>query len=699
MITLPTEVSDNKDLVSSKPILLIDFVNKSFEVGSKAYTASSPTTTFEDLLKRGLRMSMGQSLPQLINGISSISPPTIIMTDWRGNLRTNLIQSNPYLGDVNVHIYLKYDSGVTTLANGVIFYKGVGSTWSEQNDIMTVKLKNPFAFDDIGTLLKDVDSKTYAGNDIIKPYQFGDFNWATDPRYWGERTNPYAICPLHFALEEDQSQTWTWYVSGHLMDTMPTAANLETEEGNAYAFVVRDKKSVHVKFDTGAVTVTNGASAAYIEAVLDSHECHLYEPFTAAGSENNVTHGNTIDGLSSTKTTLTEDGPDVLHLIEPDFRNLTENQGFLFSSYVYPVIHVRYGTITSSLHTYGRRKKGDSWSTGNVGSAQSNSWVSYELASTFTTLAELYDFEFKVEHNAAAGAIVEVIEVIVSVQVQAISTGDNFLYLRCKGMEYSGTWNSRFTSGALIENPASVVEALLRDEWSQADADIDMDSFDAVNTAYSSIDACGTIYQQKTARSLLSDLCSMFTWGLVYSQIKKWRLINPMAADNNFENSGTGTPGAQDIITDDDTISGSPAEYTNHPIKKGSFAISRSSERDFYGLLLIHHHYTHQGYLESTSVGSGRIKTINNWLLANSGSAVNYRAKVDAHYQNQKHILRLDTFYNAIAVEVGDILQVRHDDLNDAMLNLTVNTAKYVVSKVGQNWHPNTINLELIELF
>jgi hypothetical protein len=92
------------------------------------------------------------------------------------------------------------------------------------------------------------------------------------------------------------------------------------------------------------------------------------------------------------------------------------------------------------------------------------------------------------------------------------------IFAGVKGREYSGTWNSRKTSGNLIETPADVIESIVRDDLGLSNDNIDMDKFDDVNTELGATFVfSGCISERKNSKEILEDLarqCKSFTfWG------------------------------------------------------------------------------------------------------------------------------------------------------------------------------------------
>lgn len=132
MLTLPSDITNNKNKILLKPVILVDFTDKSFYVATKSYTASGQA--YLSLLQKNLSLNMRISLPQMVNEISSLSSPTLKLTTWRSNLRGDLVGSTPNLTDGSVDIYLKLDTASTNKADAVKMFSGVISSWAVDRD-------------------------------------------------------------------------------------------------------------------------------------------------------------------------------------------------------------------------------------------------------------------------------------------------------------------------------------------------------------------------------------------------------------------------------------------------------------------------------------------------------------------------------------------------------------------------------------
>lgn len=87
-----------------------------------------------------------------------------------------------------------------------------------------------------------------------------------------------------------------------------------------------------------------------------------------------------------------------------------------------------------------------------------------------------------------------------------ININDFVPFVECKGREYLDTWGARKTAGTLIENPADVIEGVLRDELGVAGADIDTAAFDAANTDRAGWKFAGQLTEQDRSENVVDQL-------------------------------------------------------------------------------------------------------------------------------------------------------------------------------------------------
>lgn len=708
MLTLPSDITNNKNKILLKPVILVDFTDKSFYVATKSYTASGQA--YLSLLQKNLSLNMRISLPQMVNEISSLSSPTLKLTTWRSNLRGDLVGSTPNLTDGSVDIYLKLDTASTNKADAVKMFSGVISSWAVDRDIMSIRLNNYFAFPQKipQGLISDVNVNSISAK-YAKPVQIGNFGWDTHPLLEYDR-GIYAKCLLE-SFDEELNRAY-WYIAKHEMNALPTDTQLEGTANihDCYAFVLRDNTFTHVVFDSGAVgTITNTSTEAKIDASLTNSICHLVRRMTTAGPDNSVVDtANAYDGKNSTYALVEYGVHDTLDVKFPNFIGLTQNKPHINATYGTMDIWfgIRFGSVEGAGTIYVYCNSALAATSRAFDSADGDSWVIIYVnanngnnnITNFQEFYTNYGARVKIELTSGASTFAQVKEVVVQTWVSDLEKSDlsNF-YLRCKGREYTDTWNSRKTVGNLMENPADVIEMILRDELNVITADIDTASFDVVNSILSSVKARGTIWTQVSGENILNDICQMFNVSLIYLLTQKWRLVVPIPTGNNFSSSGTGTPGNEDIFTDAPVISS--GAYDKHPILRDEFQLLRSSIKDVWSKVKIEFGYTENGYLFSEETGSGdNIKIIGNWLLGDPTSVITFLSLFSDWYLKQKMIVNFATGYNAIAHEPGDIINVRHSDLNDDIIDATVNTQKWMILEKAQSWRPNEIEIEAIEL-
>lgn len=757
-LTLPAEINSEKNKKGNSPILLVEFADLNYHIASRAYNLSvgsgsdadssggsavleAASATFQtwnmkpgdiihvngadreiltvdaedqvtltadpgtftgeaweafvvysDLLQHGTKLNMQFALPQLLNSISSVPSVTLTLLDWRGTLRADIIGTLPDLTGSTINIYIKYNTSTDLSSNAIQIFSGTLTNYSVKRDTMVLSLK--LFRPELSMLPANLIPNS---NDIGKPLQYGDFNYSDDPRWWGDKNAYYAICPLVF-WDADNLSALYW-IADHEMNAVPSDLTLIQ---NSQAFVVRDNKYLHAVFPSAA-SITNAASGAYVEAVIGlgtptvGVKTYLHLSPTDTTGSTAANPANAIDGKVSTLAYLEAPTPK-LQVQVFGFDELRECtlQGDQ------PTVQIYFGTISGGGTGTVVIDDGVNNGSTNIDNTYANGWHGFPFPS-YGSLDEIEGFWIEV--NLGTLTDIEVKNILVRVRMQDASDNDEYLYLRCKGREYSSTWDSRKTTGNLIQYAPDIVESLFRDEWSITD--IDTDTFDAVYTYFSStisVKSCGTIFQQQDGERLLEEICEMMNFAISFMRTRsqlhstdvrnKWRLVYPFK--NVFALSGTSTPGNEDIFTDSESYSGN--SHTQQPIKLGTFLLRRTAESENYGKLTVKYVRTHQGYRESVNVGSGKEKILENWLIDGTlASPGNFRNDIDA-WLTQKWIAEFETFYNGLAHEPGDILNIRHDDLNDDMLNMTVNTQKWIIREVVQSWRPNTILIEAIEL-
>lgn len=657
---------------------------------------------FQDLMRKNAGVSLNLSIPELVNGLSTISILSLELTDWRNTLRSNIVGSLPDLTDSDVDVYIQLDSTDTDVDTKLKIYTGKIADYTIRHDIMTIKIKNEDPITGVYpiNLLKDINSQTLASDEITKPLQYGDFMYDTDLRYYTDANRHLAICPVHLAPTDGASGTWRVYVADHKMNNVSSSTDFDQD--GAIFFLYRGRELAHIEFIEG-LAVSNTSTDCYIDVGMSGHKCWIFESPVSSGTDNDPSDwAEAVDGKSSTWA-ISSSTDNTLHVKQPDFSAYSENEPQIsnqgIGNTVLVKIYAKFGAIAGDTHYLRYSKDGSTYYSIAIDEADANSWVNINaIQVVWDDLEDVSDnLQIKVDWSTAGGASIVTEQIIVGVWVQDITTSDDYFYFRCEGREFSGTWGGRRSSGNLIDNPIDMLESFFRNEFGLTN--LDTDSFDIVQGVFDSpnIDVNASLYIQQSWNSLLKDICKSFNLGLSLNLIGNWRLVMPRAASYGFSSSQIGTPGNEDIFTDTDSITSN--SYNQHPILKRSFKISRSSAKETYARTNLNYKRTHETFISTSTDGTGKLLTINNNYIATDVSASNMFTLTSEWLHTQKFVLLFDTFYNAIAHEIGDIINVRHDDMNDDMLDATVNTQKWMIIGIQFKWHPAIITIKAIELF
>jgi len=788
MLTLPAEITNNKNKIAVKPILLIEFTDLNYHISSRVYDLevgngsdgsgiggsgkdfSAASATFQtwnmkgsdkitingtnytvdsitdethlitnkseipDIgsldwiaynsyiseVDKGHSGGLTQSLPMFGGGLGSISDYSVRLLEWESVLRSNIIGSTPDLRGSNVKVYVKLDiAGSQKDEDALLLFKGQIADYNISKDKMVLKFKaiQPVLTDLIPTSLLR-DSYPGRGDDTFAvPIQFGDFN--RNRLYWKNTSKIYAICPY---IGKTDDNYYKFVVSDHIMNEMPTGADLIT--GTSGTDATGHDPSIcgfinnhFFKLTPTAIdSIVNTSDGAYfiVEDFDETDMMFYFTPTEAHDDNTDPDWANTIDGDSTTYgmadnfTTkiirVTKPYTDPIQYGPPSSTEAANDEKMRLVISIGSVVK-----LSRSDHIYADII-GDGFIIGNyyarieIGTGNANSIM---ISSHVTTPQENLGVVIHVVGtNDAASVQIKSILMMTQVPASALMDSDfdaNYLesnpyvFIKAKGKEYSGDWDTRKTAGNLIENPADMIESLLRDEVGSINTDIDMDSFDDINNIMGSINVRTSLYQRSQAKNLLDDTCKAFSMSLNWNAAKQWRLTMPVASGNNFASSDTGTPNAEDIFTDGDILSGDV--YTNHPIVKGSMRLDRSPENSAYDKLTLLYADVLGIFLDSASAGSGKNKSIKNKYISDSASATALIGILDNIYLNQHWLAKFNTWYNALAHEVGDVINIRHSSINDDMLDATENAQKWIVHKIKQGWHPAWATIYAMELF
>lgn len=652
------------------------------------------------LIKKKSNIKISSSVPQLLNSVVGSTNLTLKVAGWKDYIR-GVIGSTPDLTDSVVEVYFTLDVGNDIVMDDrVRIFKGKLSNYSVSNDIVTFNIKTtPPGLSAIpGTLIPNE-------TEIAEPLQFGGFQPNNVKPFFFSQSGGrhYAKCPLYYWDEEEQIGRYE--ICQQAIDTVPDDTefgNIGLTVGQSSIFVVRDNLWVQVTAgDSGASEsqVVNSGGNCYVEIDFSSeNEAYIYLHPTGEGQGNEPTdYENAIDGDSSTEVLL-DDSNAVLHVTDLGADNLRQNA--LYTDGAIDILVVaRVGTVTGTNSFRLSLSNGTNTTSALIGSSSSDGYVTAAGHASIASWKDLQEYYVIVE-QLTAGQSCEVVEVFVRCRVQPITSSDQFVYLSTiGGIEFGATWNGRKIAAVQMDYPTEFIEWMLRNSWGYDDENIDMDSFDVVNDFWrldKFVISSASIVEQQDSYKLLKDICKSFNMMLLYSiPDNKWRIKFPSADLNAFSSSGTDTPNNTDIFSDQPTVSNGVFNY--NPILKDSFSLKRSSESERYERVVLNYRYT-ANYMKRVSTGSGKVVTINNKYIARDDSAENLLPVLGDWLLHQKWIAIFKSSLSAIGHEVGDVINIRHDDLNNTILHDTVNTQKWMILDIDETSRPFYIGITAIEL-
>jgi len=701
MLTLTTEATNEKNKVATHAVLILKLTDLSLYYATEQYSLNtgSGTVTCYDRFARGGVRGWALRLPEEINRLSSVPELVVTLTDWRDEMRDDIIGTSPDLTDSGAEVYIKFDTSSNSLSNAVKVFTGKVKSYSVSHDRLTLRLRNTVVADFKplpSTLLStEYEVADVVRDDLVLPLQYGDFLWNTPPVFYADAdaAGTLAICPYVYSDNDNHY----FAVAGHTMKNMPTATQINSSpEGYLYF----RRGPLLLLWSVSGATVTNTSAKAEL-AVPKSGTALAYlwvtETRTSTPDANtalnpeNVMDGktNTYATVNSTHTRLAVQEFDV---DDVDKLNTTYQVKVLF--YISRVSGTSpYGSLDVRKRTTGTSNTGSVSITSTSGSnGDGTGWYTY---STDLTISEINDYYATVGINTSDDEI-SVAAVVLQVKVNTFDPDSDrpVAYLRCQGRAFSGTWGGRKTSGDLIEKPVDVLESLLRDELGLS-SELHTDSFDTVAATISSWRAHASLFRQAEAGALLADFCRAWGMALVFSAAGTVQLTRPTTG-LKFSASDSTTPGDEDIYTDSETVSG--GKYNRHPIRRGTFRLGRTRPPAVAQKVTVRYRRTFDAWLAETSDGGGQELVVNNQWLARTATADDLASVLLDWLAEQKWVVQFETFINALALEVGDVINVRHSDLNDDMLDATVNTQQWLVTEVAFRWRPQTVRVRAMEL-
>jgi len=323
-------------------------------------------------------------------------------------------------------------------------------------------------------------------------------------------------------------------------------------------------------------------------------------------------------------------------------------------------------------------------------------------------------------------------------------------YIRCKGRPDDASGTITGSASSLIENPSHVIESIARDEMSMTDSEIDTAAFDTLATDLSGWKYAFQLLERKGTREIIGGLAEQ---GRTKAYWDESNLLTAQAFDKNdaFPNAASATPdvpGNLDIFDED--ASPTSGAFTTHPILSPEFSDGGVEDFEMHKMgmdevkndFVLHYKKNYAtGEFEETlyiTNGSGAEASVetninasyleNNQDLTKTGNlkqlcADSYNeigttntweydawairdeataTKLLQHYVERltknRWICRFTSGLNALAVELGDFVNVRHDRIQDIFGTPTMNVKAWEVIRVEHDLNSHNITFEVIEV-
>lgn len=431
--------------------------------------------------------------------------------------------SNPIFNR-RIWLYLGTDD-LDYLDDYLLFYTGICKNWPTERGLITLNIENSSLISqkEIPVILADSDAA--AGQSEIlpddskgtaKPLILGDheYHFMRETEAGGDGTDTSYdrgsnMTPCRF-LGMDQDGDERWLVSANVVETIGADRAI-------WAFDPALNRMVEI----ATVVVEQNTSAGCIISFTPNPD--LYDYWLPDGSVSNEAdddQGGTAEATDLAKmcdldnTTFgyltiingANGGPPSysLDIDFPDYENAGTISGVGIVAYAH-------------FHTDGGGVRAMTINAVDATGAN-NTFAAYGADAASEAGATLA-VPIKAEGDNNANAFNHIFEVMMVYKRITYKANNRLqIYAGVKGREYSGTWNGRKTSGNLLETPADVIESIARDDLGLGDDNIDMDSFDAVNTELGATFVfSGAITERGNSKAILEDLgrqCKSFVfWG------------------------------------------------------------------------------------------------------------------------------------------------------------------------------------------
>lgn len=699
-LSLTTEITTETAKVQCKPIILIEFTDSSFYVASQDYTLTMPgdiQRAFDGILDKGSFPVISEKVTYQFNRVASRGSISFTLNDFTASVQADLLGTTPDLTGENVDVYLKMNTSSVDYTDRSLIFTGTVDSYTVDRNKISFRVKGT-DLPGLGLISLETLSEAYnAGSDVLHvPILYGNFSWDNDHRFFGDDGyNGYAPIPYISPSDQGGSYVHKHALASHEMNAIPNSTQANTTD-DPYIWLRRDNRWQGIQ--TSLVTTSNPTSGnGTIDIGTTAVWDYLFPTVSTDAFQYSSTAENSfqaIDGDSSTYATVSNpEFPTLnMHNFKAVYRDSTPVAFWYVALYVDVI-----SSLGSNVATVSLKKKSDDSVVSSAGIPNTDSgWNDYLTIAIGTVAPEDIDQYYVEVRCTVSGNEVHIYGCYLRVQTQTYDPTEdgNYLYLRCKGREFSGTWGSRKTTGNLITKPTDALESILRDELGVTD--IETDSFDDVTGQMTSELVAKAVTEPVTAEDLFAEYCEAFGHALRVSPDGKVAVIKPDPSIG-FTGSGTTTPGNSDIITYQETLSG--GSYTEHPFLKDSARYSRTGSRDMVNLLTMEYRWTvGEGEIASASTGTGSEEVVQNPWIGEAATAASVISDIAGYLDTQRSIVRVTGFLDLVGVEVGDIYNFRDGFLDDDQLQNTVNTQAWMVFDKRVDPLRGLVTLQLVEL-
>jgi len=470
-------------------------IRQSIDIFKKSWSISDVTITLNNA-------------PYRINTSNEWERPSDVLTGLRNRPAT---------------VYLLSGSNVTAFSDCLDYFNGYVYNEPEYNEsTLSIRLIDKNAIN-ICVLPQNMVKDTYPDvpsdfeNDRI-PLVYGEFTLAGGDT----AIHDYTGLGLAKAIRTDKTGTPKYVISDHILHTISAMYLIDDNVTDP----VESQSPTLTADDSGDGMATAGT---YVRACL----------YPYAGGEDSGTYVTNpeygYDRDDSSKATLKDNSDDgdfveghaIFDIKIPDI-NVTE--------FYWQVI--LDNKISGGTDPYtALYNRGDESTVGNTG----YSWPIVDgtmrsgsiIPSYFNVPGKLDGIYVRQTHTTGGDGSINNQNLLdmymIRLRIKYIPSDLNDIYIACKGRKY-GSWidsrSSNYSSGDCIEDPAGIIESILRDELGFTSNDIDLTSFiDAENTSVSARINIHSGSSPNRSDEIIQQLCEQATFAFTFTAQGKAKLI------------------------------------------------------------------------------------------------------------------------------------------------------------------------------